>query len=111
MKHAVHLVTHEYEWLYLAYRFDATHDLLAYSRWLVRILSPIGQSLVLIVLKLQPHISDRGRLALERVRDKYLKRNSAVPERFSHEPPAIAPLSSALYQYVESDTQLIHGTP
>lgn len=70
LKQVCNLVVNGYELLPLACRFEATHDLLPNPRWLMRILGPVVQSLVLSMFKAQAHIIVRRGIALELVDDQ-----------------------------------------
>ena len=88
---------HLYEALQLARRFATAHDCLPHTRWLVRILRAIVESLVLAVLKTPTHVFVRCCVAFELVGDQYPRWEATLSQQFAHEPLGRIPVTPTLH--------------
>lgn len=102
---------HLYEALQLARRFATAHDFLPHTRWLVRILRAIVESLVLAVLKTPTHVFVRCCVAFELVGDQYPRWEATLSQQFAHEPLGRIPVTPTLHQDIEHDSKLIYSAP
>lgn len=87
------------------------HDLLPHTRWLVRILRTVVQTLVLAVLKTQTHILHRRRITLEFVGDQDPRGHGALSKQLTHQPLGGMPIAAALHQHIKCAAKLIDCAP
>ena len=77
----------------------------------MRILDRVVQPFVLAVFKAQTHIFVCCRVALSFVGDQNPRRDATFVEQLAHQLLGGIPVTSALHQHVQHDTQQIRGSP
>ena len=77
----------------------------------MRVLRPVVQSLVLLVLNDQPQVPVCRSVAPALVGDQYARCASVLPEQLSHDPFGRMPVAPALHQYVKHRAVLVHRAP
>src|SRR3954470_12243773 len=97
--------------LHLPRRLEALHDPLSSSRWLMRILRPVVEALVLAVLDARHDLPLGGSIAFQLVGDQHTRRSALLLQQLAQQAFGGLLVAPALDEDIENEVFLIDRAP